>query len=178
MFQRQREKLNSNKHNMGFSFVELMVVIAIMAVLIGAASISYVVVSKSNVKKAASYIDNAITNCREKSMTKTGEWSVRISDGLVEIVHDGETVDSKELPSNVDVYVSEINGDLSENMVGEDYDSVSVFFKTLSGEVKTVEPESIKGSGTCCYIMCRYKDKKQYTIRLYYSTGKHSVSED
>ena len=96
----------------------------------------------------------------------------------MEIIHDGDVVDSKELPSSVDMYISETKGDLAGTGIGDDYESVSISFKTLSGEIKAVEPAGIKGSGTSCYIMCRYKDKKQCTVKLYYSTGKHTVVED
>ena len=178
MLQKQRQKLNKDSRNKGFSLVELMVVIAIMAVLVGISGISYVIVGKSNVKKAAGFIDDAIADCRQKSMTKTGDWSMRLSDGLVEIIHDGEVMDSTELPSSVDIYISETDGRLSGTQIGQDYASVTISFKILSGEVKSVEPSDIKGDGTCCYIMCRYKDKKECTIKLYYSTGKHTVAED
>ena len=113
MLQRQRQKLNKAIGNRGFSLVELLVVVAIMGIMVGVASLSYVVVSKSNVKKTAGFIDDAISECRERAMTKTGKWSVKISDGLVEIIHDDEVFDSSELPSRVNVYVSETDGKLS-----------------------------------------------------------------
>lgn len=51
MLQRQRQKLNKAIGNRGFSLVELLVVVAIMGIMVGIASLSYVVVSKSNVKR-------------------------------------------------------------------------------------------------------------------------------
>ena len=78
MLQRQRQKLNKAIGNRGFSLVELLVVVAIMGIMVGIASLSYVVVSKSNVKKTAGFIADAISECRERSMTKTGKWSVKI----------------------------------------------------------------------------------------------------
>lgn len=179
MLQEQRKKLNNKVGNRGFSLVELLVVVAIMGVMVGVASLSYVVVSKSNVKKAASLIDDAISSCRERAMTKTGKWSVKISDGLVEIIHDDVVMDSSELPSSVNVYVSETDGRLSGTKIGTDITSVSVTFRTLSGDVEEVTPTGIKtDTGTSCYIMCKYKDKKTSTVKLYYSTGKHTVIED
>ncbi len=179
MLQRQRQKLNKAIGNRGFSLVELLVVVAIMGVMVGIASLSYVVVSKSNVKKTAGFIADAISECRERSMTKTGKWSVKISDGLVEIIHDDEVFDSSELPSRVNVYVSETDGKLSGTKVGTDYTSVTVTFRNLSGDIEEVSPAGIKtDAGKTCYIMCRYKDKKSSTIKLYYSTGKHTVEEN
>ena len=69
MLQRQRQKLNKAIGNRGFSLVELLVVVAIMGIMVGIASLSYVVVSKSNVKKTAGFIADAISECRERSMT-------------------------------------------------------------------------------------------------------------
>ena len=45
-------------NNKGFSLLELLVVVAIMAVLTGIISITYRTVNKSNVNKAASIVDD------------------------------------------------------------------------------------------------------------------------
>ena len=77
MLQRQRQKLNKAIGNRGFSLVELLVVVAIMGIMVGVASLSYVVVSKSNVKKTAGFIADAIyiiqpVNIRLKRIREEG----------------------------------------------------------------------------------------------------------
>ena len=48
-------------NNKGFSLLELLVVVAIMAVLTGIISITYRTVNKSNVNKAASIVDDYLS---------------------------------------------------------------------------------------------------------------------
>ena len=52
-------------NNKGFSLLELLVVVAIMAVLTGIISITYRTVNKSNVNKAASIVDDYLSLARE-----------------------------------------------------------------------------------------------------------------
>lgn len=59
--------LSSNK---GFSLVELMVVIAIMAVATGLVTITYSLVHNANVSKAANALDTAFNKARVQSMAK------------------------------------------------------------------------------------------------------------
>lgn len=59
--------LGSNK---GFSLVELMVVIAIMAVATGLVSITYSLVHNANVSKAANTLDTVFNKARVQSMAK------------------------------------------------------------------------------------------------------------
>lgn len=170
-------------NNGGFSLVELLVIVAIMGVLIGMFSISYVIVEKGNVKKAIGYIDDALTLCKEKAQTNSAdEWKVIIEEEKVSVVKvEGSSeqyISQKELPKNVDLYVTELDGKLSGTEVGSDYDSVSISFGRM-GEVKDVyitsSGTSIKGTSPYFYIIARYKDKKQQNIKIYYSTGKHIV---
>lgn len=164
----------------GFSVIEVIVVVAIMSVMIGVISITYTVVKKANVTKAAKAIDNLLTTCREKAMTNSAkEWKVVIDgDSAVIIKVDSEgnesEVASETIPSNVDVYV------IADDGVSQYYASdnpISISFKLLSGEVSSVYTTgvTIKGSGTQCQIVSDYKNKKHSTIILYYATGKHTV---
>lgn len=165
--------------NRGFSIIEVIVVVAIMAVMAGAVSVAYTVVKNANVTKASRAIDDLITTCREKAMTNSAkEWKVVIDDKTAKVVKvdwDGneEIIESKSIPSNVDVYVTE---DGISNFYASDA-PVSISFKLLSGEVSSVytPAQTIKGSGSNCGIVADYKNKKQSTITLYYATGKHTV---
>ena len=64
-------------NNKGFSLLELLVVVAIMAVLTGIISITYRTVNKSNVNKAASIVDDYLSLAREKAKTVSAyEWNM------------------------------------------------------------------------------------------------------
>lgn len=174
---RQQERQLNNK---GFSLMELIVIVAIMAVMIGVASITYNVVKNANVTKAANSIDDLLSLCREKAMTNSAkEWKVVIDGKNAKVIkvdaEGNETeIKSQSLPSNVRVYVTEDGVTNYDATVDQ---PVSISFKLLSGEVASVYTPAvtIKGSGTNCGIVVDYKEKKQSKVILYYATGKHSV---
>ncbi|MDE6531265.1 MAG: type II secretion system GspH family protein [Lachnospiraceae bacterium] len=75
--------LSSNK---GFSLIELIVVIAIMAVAIGLVTITYSLVNNANVSKAANALDTAFNKARIQSMAKgtdAGQLTVWIDAGVM-----------------------------------------------------------------------------------------------
>ncbi len=75
--------LSSDK---GFSLIELIVVIAIMAVAVGLVTITYTLVHNANVAKAANTLDTAFNKARIQSMAKgtdAGQLTVWITDGVM-----------------------------------------------------------------------------------------------
>lgn len=174
----QKKHQSSNK---GFSIIEVIVVVAIMAVMVGVISITYTVVKKANVTKASRTIDDLLTNCREKAMTNSAkEWKVVIDGNTVKVIKvDSEgneiEIESEAIPSNVNVYV--VSDDGINRYDASSANPISISFKLLSGEVSSVYTTgvTIKGSGSQCRIVSDYKNKKQSTITLYYATGKHTI---
>lgn len=174
----------------GFSLVELLVVVAIMAVVMGLLFATYSIVRKTNVKKAINAIDSAISVCREKAKTNAAlEWRVILSADsvIVQKQSDGNVVTevSKDtLPSGVDysVVIGGVSYTVTEDASEANAYSQMVFTFKQSGEVGSI----YTGDGTTlypaedesdlyCLIYARYKDKREYDIKLYYSTGKHVV---
>lgn len=85
-----KEKNNLNKSilrsNKGFSLIELIVVIAIMAVAVGLVTITYTIVHNANVAKAANMLDTAFNKARIQSMAKgadAGQLTVWIQGGVM-----------------------------------------------------------------------------------------------
>lgn len=75
--------LSSNK---GFSLVELLVVVAIMAVATGLVSITYTLITNANVSKAANTLDTAFNKARVESMAKgpdAGQLTVWSTSGIL-----------------------------------------------------------------------------------------------
>lgn len=75
--------LGSNK---GFSLIELIVVIAIMAVATGLVTITYSLVHNANVSKAANALDTAFNKARIQAMAKgtaAGQLTVWIDGGVM-----------------------------------------------------------------------------------------------
>ena len=189
-------KSKRQNRNAGFSLVELLVTLAIMAVLIAGSAVSYSLINRTNVKKSAEIVDDYLTLCKEKAKTSSAyEWNVTIDatgdkNIRVELVkvtkqEDGylyeEIVQSESLPAKIVIRVDDKYG--SPNYVsGETGDRkyVSIAFGALSGNVSKVyfdknDTIGMDVSGGYCDIVSDYKDKKQKTIRLYFTTGKHSI---
>lgn len=61
------------KDNKGFSLIELLVAIAIMAIVTGIATLSYNVVRKADVKKSAQVLDSMLTSVRTNNLSQASK---------------------------------------------------------------------------------------------------------
>lgn len=177
------------KSNDGFSLIELLVVVAIMAVLMVGALITWHSVSSANVNKASSYMEDALTECKNRAMTTSAyKWSVVLDGSKVQVIKyvEGdsgitqEVILTQELPKNVYYIVTASNGSVSSTFGASSSgsSSITINFKLLSGGVSSVyfnndEIYPNGGSSTYTYldITSQYQ-KKGDTIRLYFETGK------
>lgn len=97
------------KRNAGFSLVELMVVVAIIAVLIGVISITYSIVGKANAKSYATTLKQAIATARSNTMGRVQNTYELIitgnADGTVDVqVGDGgsrERIGDSKIPVDI-----------------------------------------------------------------------------
>ncbi len=183
-------------NNKGFSLIEVLVVIIIIGITTSLIVFSYDLVNKTNVTKATTEIDECMDIAIQKAMSISAyEWNVTITDSKVMVVKitesDGdsgmeynyETVESRDLPDNVSTSITDQSGNtyyISGN--SEDYESVSIVFQGLTGEVKSIyyTQEGIivdslnLTDNSYCDIYCNYKSNNSI-IRLYYITGKHKI---
>lgn len=72
------------KNNKGMSYVELLLVLAIMAILVAVASLTIGLISRTNVNRGAEKLVSAINLARSTSMARGR------SDGALEITYDGD----------------------------------------------------------------------------------------
>ena len=64
--------MNKKKKNRGFSLIEIIVTIAIMAVITAGAVSIYSLINSSKLKSMAGKVNDAISNVRSDTLTKEG----------------------------------------------------------------------------------------------------------
>lgn len=167
--------VKEKKNNGGFSLVELIVVIAISVVLIGAATISIRSVMGVEVKQCARNIESIINKTRVTTMGKSSavlEIKKESSDGayyyiLTETDGKGNTKTSKEKigKSRIDVYYS-MKDDYSDKTQLSVSDKIVLQFDRSSGAQK---PDA---NGKCCSRIWIQKNNTEKVITIYKETGK------
>ena len=154
-----RQKNRGALGNFGYSMVELLVTIAIMAVLMGGSLVSYTLVTRTNVKKAASVTDDLLSTARVNAKAKaTSTWAVKLdyteATPTVAIYKgsstsdSGEETSSEKLPKNVEltvVYYDEYENATTKKIgsgAGCDADTVRIYYSQLTGGIDMITCES------------------------------------
>lgn len=181
---RYRAAEQLHKRNGGFSLVELVIVIAIMAVLIGTVVLSVSMVFSANAKTCSASIQRAIADCKVTTMGKAGAYLViyRESDGqLYSRLHvmeqkEGEVAGTYEdTPSDPEklggkrvslTYTDASGVDRGEVPVGE-ANGIRIEFDRSSGSFKTDCPKTIDVQG----------GNRHYRMTFITLTGKLKVEQ-
>ncbi len=151
------------KNNMGFSLVELLVVLAIMAVMIGSAGIGISLASSRDAQKSAKTIDNALAMSRLCAMSREGEFVLKIDlpNHKLEVMGEGEEA----LPGKVDISVQGIS------TVNE----LQIKFDKSTGKVSQILTDGIPYADGVLKITSENPNGKVATVVLVTNTGKHFV---
>lgn len=181
---RDRAAEQLHKGNGGFSLIELIIVIAIMAALIGTVVLSVSMVFSANAKTCSNNMQRAIADCKVTTMGKAGAWLViyRETDGQVysrlhvmeqkageaagtyeETLSDPEKLGGK----RVSVTYTDASGtDMGELMTGE-ANGIRIEFDRSSGSFKDNCPRTIDVQG----------GNRHYRMTLITLTGKLQVEQ-
>ena len=163
--------VTEKKNNGGFSLVELIVVIAISVVLIGAATISIRSVMGVEVKQCARNIESIINKTRVTTMGKDSavlEIYKNASDGAYyyKTTINGVVSDPSKIgKSRIDVYYS-MKDDYSDKTQLNGSDSIVLQFDRSSGAQK---PDA---NGKYCSRIWIQKNSTEKVITIYKETGK------
>ncbi len=176
-----------------------MVTIAIMAVLIGGSLLSYNLVTRTNVKKAASLTNDVLSSTRVNAKAKaTNLWAVKISydaaTPVVEVYKGSAAVpgedpeETQSLPKSVNLKVKyyDKDGNVVEKSVGNgqayDASALRIYYEQLTGAISKITCEksgigsaeviAANAEGYCDLI---FEHQKEYTVRIYLATGKQEV---
>lgn len=149
----------------GISLVELLVVVAIMSIVVGASGVGLSLAYSRDAEKCAKTINAALENTRMMSMSQKGNFVMEIDleNNMLYIksTEASDPVEEEQLQKRVKVYVP---ADASAT-------SVSVQFDKSTGKVLSMSGES----GGVLRITSENNSGKKATVVLVKGTGKHYV---
>ena len=178
-------------NNKGFSLIELIVIIAIMGVLVGGASLGIGLVFSKDAMKCATRLNDSIYDARANSMYKAGKFELSIDNsGSANTA----TISQTDLtPATSDtVYLDGVDSSkkttISARFVTEAVPAgtaislpVSVTFDKAKGNVYSVvdADEMTYGDGIIVFEIepLRGNRNRKAKVQLVTTTGKHTIGE-
>ncbi len=157
--------LSSNK---GFSLIELLVVVAIMAVAVGLITITYVIVHNANVAKAANTLDTAFNKARIQSMakgTEAGKLTLWMQGGVLYYTIGDKAVESPTAVNNATIDIQYSDGASWSGSIDDMSDVVYCFNSAGMVIQDSALPQEFEFShGT-----------RKVAVIFYLDTGKHTT---
>jgi prepilin-type N-terminal cleavage/methylation domain-containing protein len=175
----------NNGSNSGLTMVELIIVIAIMAIMVAASSIGFSLLSHGDSKKAVGNLSAQITELRTTALSKAGEWTaelykidnsyqldikkriVSLDPAIPDTV---ETVSSTPIGSKILIsYNDAQNKNIDENS------KLVISFKQGSGKIDSVSLDPISG-GTSIPLKNPSSQSGTITVKVNGSSNSNSLT--
>lgn len=177
--------MNKKSRNKGFSLIEIIVTIAIMAVVAGGSVAIYSGVGSHKMKEIVGNIDNAMSDMRSDTLSKEGSYELIIrksSDKYVAVIE--RTVGSNVVTETktISKYGSIYCVDKSSSMkytVGTDYE-IHISFNKTDGSFSTMSCWKTDGSekhDITNYIYADYSGLSK-RVKMLAITGKHYIENN
>lgn len=171
---------------MGYSLVELIVVIAIMTVFAGGAGFGLSMMFSRDAQRVAKVIDDELSEVRMNTMSTPGKYTMVIhsatdtSDNYIRIDRELEgTITSKTINFDKRANIMITNSDTAvEGLAPYAADTdIAIVFDKSNGSVKKVTVEGTELSGDAYYIKCQSvrNTSKTAVVKLLTVTGRHSI---
>ncbi len=166
-----------SRNSKGFTLIELVVVIAISAIIIGIIAMSVYPSYSANAKRCATQTDSLIAKCRLGCLSRSGNVRLTIrSDSSGNIIGDyyeaSDTPISSDTLSNKKAAVSytlkSSDGSLRTARISDA--PLTLSFNRSTGALKA------QSDGSYCTAIAISCGAKTYTIALVPTTGTHSLS--
>ena len=169
-------------NNKGFSLIELIVIIAIMGVLVGGASLGISLVFSKDASKCATRLNDSIYEARANSMYKAGKFELIIDKSEDAYVATISQTDVTPVSSET-VYLDGV--DLSAKFVTEAVPAVkelelpvTVTFDKSKGNVYSVaDADRAYDDGIIVFDITPRRGNRTAKVQLVTTTGKHTIGE-
>lgn len=153
-------------NNKGITLIEILVVVAIMSIAVGGASISISLAYSRDAEKCAKTINSALENTRMMSMSEKGNFTMELdmTNNMLYIKssEESEPVVTEDLQRRVTI----------SSPMDPGAATVTVQFDKSTGKVLSMSPESSDG---ILRIASENNNGKKATVVLVKGTGKHYV---
>lgn len=177
--------------NSGFSLIELIVVIAVMAIAASGMIYGMYLLRSGDAKKAVRTVAGQISAHRSNTLARAGKWQLELvqSDGRYELYsfQNGECQEQEKLGNRIKVYYSDSETASAAESLLKDDERLVITFVQSSGKVADVRlvnggeagkpvaadtGVSLKGSGYLALRVSGRSDGSGESFKLYYETGK------
>lgn len=201
----KKDRFKNRIDNVGYTLIELIVVISIMAIMTGTAALGLSVAFSKDAARCATLLDDALTETRMLSMSKEGDFSLSITVDAnghhKAIISGGTTTESEEGGSvYTETYNQEIDleGDSgikissitcnspSITLLGDSASSgnqIKIVFNKTKGNVHSVAindgaADSLENSNEIMiFDITPVRGNRTAKVQLVTSTGKHTVGD-
>jgi len=158
-----------DKKNAGFTLVELIVIIAILAIMVGGVTIGISIMRKKNVEKAAKNINYKMTQLRSWNMSKDNTRDLTIKKASGEFNLDDDEVNEKILDDTTNIeYVLDDGSATSVNQ------SIAIKFQR-NGTIKFVIDNDTTHPIDNVEKLKLSNGSKTVNITMVADTGKHFI---
>ncbi len=175
---------SGKSNNRGVSFLELIVVIAIMALMTSLAGAGIGMLINADSKKAAKNTYNLLSELRTDTLSGNGQWTGEITRAsangqyLFTIKNNGNIMQQETLGSRLDIMVG-VNSPLTTADAITASDTIEIKFQQGTGRTITVKKNgaditSASGSNKV-YIEVKSNSGRSYKLTLWKLTGKVST---
>lgn len=169
------------KLNSGMTLVELLVALAIIAIMTAVAVIGIGILSSGDSKKASGALRNALSEVRTSTLSIEASWEavIRNNDGKYEavILRDGSETEVYELGKRIDITFFDSKAAVEHTL--NDGDEIAVKFSKSSGSVSSItyQDNEFAMEGSSLTFLVNSSTKGEYEVVLWYATGKVTGKE-
>ena len=175
-------------NNKGFSLIELIVIIAIMGVLVGGASLGISLVFSKDAMKCATRLNDSIYDARANSMYKTGKFELSIDysgtanvaiisqTDVTPVIKDIVYLDGEDSSNKTTISAKFVTEALPEGTPLSP--PVTVTFDKAKGNVYyDADGDGAYDDGIIVFDITPLRGNRTAKVQLVTTTGKHTIGE-